>query len=417
MQTRDGSDPTAHRNQTRALPNDRYHGPILAGQRWQGRGTSNHNRALYTVLRWNGRSVKVVQEGNKHGGGKPFNVPEASWRGNFNLVSQPPGVHASDLEQIAKEQEALLARGMALAAVIPVEMEGPPADPIGDAIAETRPPAPPPPGRISRKTEVTMLSPITREEAEELITVLEQNHREQEQAVLNPTLPAEPAPEPEPAEPEPTPTEPEPAPRTIHVEGSSTDPMAAWIEGGRQMVEVLTQEIASVDAKRSALEEQITALRTQLALIQTQRDTIEAAVLHAIELSERPRTPSLNAEEPPAERWPALASELPPAPVPEAVLDKRRQALERPRTADGARFTPAPGKLSQREWVLRHFRESPIVKVADIRDAFATEYGLTADAATKNVSSILGYQLKDRKADFPAIARLGAGVYQRVGPA
>lgn len=87
----DRGDPNIHNRVTRAQPNDRYQGPILAGQRWKSRGTSNHQYLLYTVLRFNGRSVKAVVEGSRHHGGKVYNVPEASWRGNFNLVKQAPG--------------------------------------------------------------------------------------------------------------------------------------------------------------------------------------------------------------------------------------------------------------------------------------------------------------------------------------
>jgi len=374
---------------TRAEPNDRYEGPILPGQRWRSRGTSKHQFLLYTVLRFNGRSVKAVVEGHAHHGGKVYNIPEASWRGNYNLYKQAPDYDPARDYQV-----------------------DPQPDPIEEAILEVKvhreafafgntanaPDAPMwpderrEPGTVKSVTERTLVPP-TRAGVLELLNVVEQNVREEREKMLAQNPPIEPAKPVEPAEPEPD------TQITVDVP-SPANAMSAWIEGGRQMVEALTSELASVTTKRDALQEQVSALDLQLDLIRGQRDQIEAAVLHAIAIAEG---------HPPTE--PAEGVNLP------GLTDEQKARIARPRTPEGSRFAPQPGKVTQKDWVLSRLEPGKHFRVAQVRDAFATEYGLTPDAATKNVSSLLGYQLKGRDKRYPAISRVESGVYYVLEPA
>jgi hypothetical protein len=379
-------------------PNDGYAGPILAGQRWRSRGTSGHTKSLYSVLRYNGHTVKVVEEGVRHGAGKPYNIPEAAFRGNFNLVAQPPGVDVSEITvtPISPVEAAIVSTLQ---------------DKEVERIAPTGwPPNEGRPGAIHVSVERDLLSPPTYEEALEAWKVAKQNEEEAKMQLTNPVIPAhvaqelgvEPPPPPEPEPPAP------PEDEVIVPLQETPNPLQSWISGGNALVEALTRDMASIAGKRDALLEQATALDAQHDQVMLQRNQIEAAVLSAIQISEG-SSPSLS--EAPTRVDAALDA------LDEAQA-RRRAFLERPRVSEpgkGSRFAPPPGKVSQREWVLRLLPASGgTLRVAGIRDAFAREYDLIPDAATKNVSSILGYQLKNPDPKYPAIERIEGGVYRVV---
>lgn len=369
---------------TRAEPNDRYDGPILPGQRWRSRGTSKHQFLLYTVLRFNGRSVKAVVEGHAHHGGKVYNIPEASWRGNYNLHKQAPDYdpardYQADPQPDPIEEAILEAKVHQEAFVFGNTASAPNAPMWPDERRE--------PGTVKSVTERTLVPP-TRAGVLELLNVVEQNVREEREKMLaqNPPTIPEPA---EPAEP----AEPEPNTRIAVDVPSPANAMSAWIEGGRQMVEALTSELASVTTKRDALQEQVSALDLQLNLIRGQRDQIEAAVLSAIAISEN---------KPPSPAQPAP----PTPPTPPAVNAAGRSI------GPGGRFTSPPGKVTQKDWVLSRLVPGQVLRIADLRDAFVTEYPMPSGVATQNISSILGYQLKARDPRFPAVERTYPGAYR-----
>lgn len=372
-----------HNHINRSAPNDRYNGPILPGQRWQSRGTGKHQHSLYTVLRFNGRSAQVVQEGAKHGGGKPFNIPEAAFRGNFNLVKQAPD-YAPDPIADAVHQEAIKRAAQTITAAQDANLPGAPMWPD----ARRRP------GEVTRKVDLTMLDPITLVGAVELLTVLEDNMQEREML----TQPAEPPPPPEPI------IVRVPRPPTEPLEPADANPLQSWIDQGQALVTRLTNELEGVQHKITEQRQLLDALSGQHALLLGQRNQAEQAVLHAIALA-KGATPTLDPT-------PSLNAVLEPAEPSESEEERRRrEAIARPRGPDGVRFAPRPGKVSQKEWVLSRLVPGEQLRTAAVRDAFAAEYELTPDAATKNVSSLLGYQLKARDPRYPAIARLENGVY------
>lgn len=400
--TQDRGDSSLHNRVARAEPNDHYDGPILAGQRWQSRGTGKHGRQLYTVLRFNGRSVQVVAEGSRHDGGRRFNVPEASWRGNFNLVKQAPGYDPSAPNMLPPApapvtvdeavHEVLVGRKVG-AFNATQETTDKPLWPISPVV------------HVHSAVEVA-LDPPTPEGMIEQIAVLEAIRKEKP-----PMIPVErplthsvavPPTEPETPRAEPVTVGGEVVDYTVPLP-SHENPLQGWIDQGQQLVARLTTELLSIDRKLSQLREQLSTMNNAYALVEGQRDQAEQAVLHALALVEGHPPTSPPTPTPPAE--PAEPTTTPPPPSPNAHLERRR-------TGDGSRFAPAPGKVSQREWVLRQLVPGKHFRVAAIRDAFATEYGLTPDAATKNVSSILSYQLKGRDPAYPAIARIEGGVYQ-----
>lgn len=385
-------DPAIHKHINRSQPNDRYNGPILPGQRWQSRGTGKHQHSQYTVLRFNGRSAQVVQEGAKHGGGKPFNIPEAAFRGNFNLIRQAPD-YAPDPIADAVRQEAIERAAQAVTAAQDANLPGAPLWPDRRR----------PPGEVTRKVDLTMLDPMTLVGAVELLTVLEDNAKEQEREMLTqPAQPADPPPPPEPIvvrvprpapDPEPVVVAGEVVDYTVPLPGHE-NPLQGWIDQGQQLVARLTNELESVQHKITEQRRLLDALDGQHALLLGQRDQAEAAVLHAIALAEgQPLTsvkpPSSNAD-----------------PAPPAV-----NAAGRP-IGPGGRFVPPPGKVTQKEWVLSRLKLGQVLRIADLRDAFVTEYPMAPDVASQNISSILSYQLKKRDPAFPAIERAYPGAYR-----
>lgn len=359
-------DPAVHAHQAHALPNERYEGPILPGQKWRSRGTGKHQRELYSVITFNGRTAKVTQEGNRHNGGKVYNIPEAPFRGNFNLVAQPRGVTASDLEQLAAEQQAQLQAGLVATRIVAVDP--PPPDPIEVAIAQTRPPTP------SR--------PLAS------LVVVEREVKENQMQTLPPT----PTPVP-PLTLEPVVVDNEVVDYTVPIPGHADELLSTWIKSGQSLIEGMTRELTAVDGKLAGLQLAVDTLTIQREQIKTERDRIEQAVLSAAAIARgdtppSPPSPSLNAS---------------------PVAGKPGQAGNQPQNKA---YPGGPGKTA---WVLDKAIGLGTFGTAELVPAYCARWGRTPAQASGDIGGILNHHSKARNDNFPALEMLGSGRY-RVAP-
>ena len=360
---------TAHNHPTRSEPSDRYDGPILPGQRWRSRGTGKHQPILYTVVTFNGRTAKVSQEGNRRSGGRLYNIPEPAFRGNFNLVAQPKGVLASDLPTLAAEQQRQLQGGLVATKIVAVEPPTP--DPIDTAIAETKPPRP-----LSR-----------------LVTVEEQVKMQMPDPPMAPVPP--PPPPPAPTESGYAALQQEAPPENIIVVPTPTEAMAAWIEGGRRMVEALDRELGSVTVKRDAVAEQLAALNTQLNQIAQQRAQIEQAVQAALAIANGTN----------------IGHPLPGHPI----LSPPLNASPKPgQTGNQPENKARPGGAGKTSWVLDQAVAAGEFSISELIPAYCGRWGRTPAQATGDVGGILAHHVAARNENFPALERLGGGRYRVV---
>jgi hypothetical protein len=462
----------AHQEETpmpAVLPRDDYAGPVLPGQRWQQRGVAGHSTDIATVLRYNGHTVQIVYEGGgrglaagragSHKSGKRYGVPEENFRRNYVLVSQPPGVKEEDLlppvapdttpipEEEDDDDEAPLREPI----IITI-------DTATNQIVDTPAPgAERAPSLLDRYFE-------SRRRAREFVNRIEgQDARDFTSAITpapTPDIAAPlldvPAPPTTPTVEEPVtalPLPAEPTPILVPVtEGASpgyseiaqaeavaalrdtpepaevapakeVDPLDAFLDTGRALVERLTAELAVMLAERGETKAKLDALDQSIAGLERRRDKTEAAVEAAVAailgVSEEP------APEPTAEVVVEVQGtepvELPPVGQPTAPVEEPRHRgpdlQPRQRNPSGGKpgVKAKPGDGSQSAWVLDRLVKAGAVHVGSMADEFGVHYGLPRHAAIKNISSILGYQVKHPKSGWPPAVNVGKGTYRVAG--
>jgi hypothetical protein len=374
----------------RPLPMDDYAGPVLPGQRWRNRGIAGHGMDYLSVLRCNGRTVQVMYEGQRTGGsahksGHRYGIPMATFRRNYVLVAQAPGVKPEDLEIIAVAE-----------IVLP-----PPEPPVEHYFRRTR--------EINRMLEevegrdvrqaVSALAPTppaplavlaAAEAAVRTLSLEEENPPVQ---VVEPTADDVPIAE----EPEPVPVlepvlvavAPVPYSRTT----AEADPLDAFLENGRALVRGLDAEVQTLATEHDRLMREATEVEDKLREASRRRDRISAGVDAAI-------AAALGVPEP---------EEAPPAAEPVRTVDAGKGGTPRLMGPNG--FVPAPGRMSQREWVLGRFAESGSIAIQGIVDEFAAYFQIPREQAIKNISSLLGSQIKRPSPRWPAVVRTGVGTY------
>ena len=222
------------------------------------------------------------------------------------------------------------------------------------------------------------------------------------------------------------------------------DPLDAFVEQGRQVVQRLTEALSVVEGERTRLEVTLDALLRDEARLRNRRDRAERGVLAALAAMEA--DPEVPPSPPPglddysaADRAAALADAASSgyARLQEATtLDRTVKPGDTVIIAHPEDMAPvAPpegedplgprptgqGRLSQRAWVegylggmrLQGKRE---VLVADIAQGFAEEFGFPLQRAKMNVSSLLVENNKrtPRLPSWPAMQRVEKGRYRFV---
>ena len=399
------------------LPRDTYSGPVLAGQRWRQRGLSGHGTYLVTVLRMASRSVQLVVEGGGSGAGssqasragrsgkihvgKRYNVPLDIFRSNYVLVSQPKGYKAPTpldvaLGQVARHPaerltstrlEDLYSHSALQNDPTPRECLDEQIDAFASILDHPAPPA------------------ETSETPEEAATDVPETETETEASTTQEALR-------DPGDPE-------------------GDPLDAFVEQGRQVVQRLTEALSVVEGERTRLEVTLDALLRDEARLRNRRDRAERGVLAALAAMEE--DPEVPPSPPPglddysaADRNAALADrsvttgQRPHAGVMRA-LGAGRDPSAPPEGVDPEGGTPegedplgprptGQGRVSQRAWIEGYLRGAPArqaeVRVADIARGFAEEFGFDFDRARMNISAIL---VENNKRIAPAAHLAGDG--------
>jgi len=177
-------------------------------------------------------------------------------------------------------------------------------------------------------------------------------------------------------------------------------------------------------AERGETKAKLDALDGAIAGLERRRDKTEAAVEAAIAailgVSEEPAPEP----EPEAEHWPVTAAEVaataPPEPAPLVEVEvvttaPHRVGVHRSPNAGKPGVKAKPGDGSQSAWVLDRLVKAGAVHVGSMADEFGVHYGLPRHAAIKNISSILGYQVKHPKSGWPPAVNVGKGTYRVAG--
>lgn len=382
------------------LERDDYDGPILAGSRWRQRGLAGHGYDLVSVLRVNDRSVQVVYEGGghqavsgkagrgtRHKAGRRFGIGIPQFRNQFVLVSQPPGVLVAEITLVEAEAP-----------------KPPPPRSVGDYFQRRR--------WVSSVMETMEGADLRHEIADHFPAPLDPGDLLQS----GPAQPALAAPAAEEAPvltvpPASEPTEPVlPAEEMLALAPEASvapvapeaDPLDAFLDGGRALVDDLDRKIAVVGAQHAEASRVVASLEDALRSLTTKRNRIDGAVHAAIAAALEIDEPAPIAPDPPA--TPASPSD------PEAVVE-RPAVAGTTRLANKNGYVPQPGKVSQRDWVLTRFAETGRLTVQGVVAEFAEYFGIPRDQAIKNISSLMGYQMKAPNSKWPVPVRTRLGEY------
>lgn len=397
------------------LPMDDYDGPILAGQRWRNRGVAGHGQDYLNVLRCNGKSVQVVYEGQRTGGsahksGGRYGIPIEAFRRNYILVTQAPGykpepepevaVTAGASETAPPRRDLPLERyfrkhrrvEQIMGVLEGTDLRFAVAEPVFAHLL------PPEPLRALAAAEAAVRKLPTREEPPPVEVV--------EPAVDDVPI-AEGAEEPTHAEavaptvpgyyqegyrdgPPPAPDAPDAIPDVIPL--PEADPLDAFLENGRALVRTLDAEVQTLAGEHDRLMRLVGDVEDKLREASRRRDRISAGVDAAI-------AAALGVPE--AE--PAEPAE------PVRTVTAGKGGATRLMGPNG--FIPRPGKRSQREWVMERLQRDGKVVIQEIVGEFAVYFEIPRDQAIKNISSLMGYQIKKPNPQWPVVVRTGQGVY------
>jgi hypothetical protein len=365
-----------------------YRGRVLPGSRWKSRGTGGHGSSLVTVLRVGQRSALVVIEGgtrgvSSHRAGRRYNVPLDSFLITHELVSQPNGYKPGD-ELLPRPKtdtvEKYFDRNRYVDQVIEQIEQNDVRDYVTDSpVLPPNPQLPPSLQRIAGDSTRTIPTPPKEEPMQPIQTGATTGPAEN--TPVPTTVLSAPEPEPEPAE-----------------EQHEADPVEMFMQAGHLLLEGINSKISAGQAELDRLLEATTRVNDDLAKLRRQKDRIEAAVLAAIS----PEEPEPPASEPEPEPAPKPAS-------PGVTTYTDPGGTVRHRGTSG--FVAAPGKLTQRDWILGRAAQQGGISIQKVVDEFATEYGITREQAIKNISSLLAYQTRDPKPDYPTLYRVSQGVY------
>jgi hypothetical protein len=206
-------------------------------------------------------------------------------------------------------------------------------------------------------------------------------------------------------------------------EAREVDPIEQFMESGRVLVDKIIVRINAAQAEidrlkreADALAERQVAARTVYDNLVRQKGRIEGAVLAAIATAE---DAEVEAPEPAAkpDLFDYPAGEEPVSPYAPRESARDDEIVLRPSVSGSTRlatrmgYVPQPGKLAQREWALNILARDGRFAIQDHIDAFCAEYGLDRDRGIKNLSSIMGYQLREPSQKWPEIVRVEQGVY------
>ena len=387
------------------LPRDSYSGPVLAGQRWRQRGLSGHGTYLVTVLRMASRSVQLVVEGGGSGAGpsqasragrsgkihvgKRYNVPLDIFRSNYVLVSQPKGYKAPTPLDAALGQV--------------------PRHPA-QKLASTRP-------EDLYSHSALRNDPTPTECLDEQIDAFA--------SILD--HPAPPTETPEEAATEMAAPDPDPIPPPQEAPVSDSPAVAFRTAGGRLLAD-LEADLDRMRAEREEFWREVEDLDTKIEAAQGRLEAIRVAVEQAFALVVHPVPADRSVTvEPPAPdplivparvahavagMWSPQATAAPPEGVdPEDGTPEGEDPL-------GPRPT-GQGRVSQRAWIEGYLRGEQLqgkreVRVADIAQGFAEEFGFPFNRARMNISAILVENNKrvPRLPSWPAMTRSEKGVYR-----
>lgn len=382
------------------LERDDYDGPILPGSRWRQRGLSGHGYDLVSVLRVNDRSVQVVYEGGghqavsgragrgtRHKAGRRFGIGIPQFRHQFVLVSQPPRVLVAEVTLVKAEAPKpapprslgdYFQRRRWVSSVMET-MEG--KDIRRDTADHFS--APPDPRDLlqSGPPQPALAAPAAAAAEEESVLTVPPASEPTEPVLPDEEMPAL-APE-----------------ASVAPVAPEADPLDAFLDGGRALVDDLDRKIAVVGAQHAEASRVVATLEDALRSLTTKRNRIDGAVHAAI-------AAALEIDEP-----------APIAPDPPASPSDPEAVVERPAVAGTTRlankngYVPQPGKVSQRDWVLTRFAETGRLTVQGVVAEFAEYFGIPRDQAIKNISSLMGYQMKAPNSKWPVPVRTRMGEY------
>lgn len=382
---------------------------VLPGSRWRTLPVAGHATNLITVLRVGQHSVTLViegggkQRGTSHRAGKRYNVALDAFLRNHELVSQPPGYqpgheHLPNRPKSDTVQDYFNRRRYVDAVVGQFEGEN-----VRDLVSDS-PVLPAPPPRPKRpdttpEKEPTVSAPHTGPKAPVANPVLSA-----EQArVLMPqsgytTGPAENTPPPTTRLPQPYPVS-EPAPDLEHgappappVEAKEADPIEQFMEAGNALVAGIVAKMEAAQKTVDDLLSRLSVAQDGLARLTRQKERIEAAVMAAIASTGEAEAPTPEPEGEP--------EDLDTGPLPDQAPAK---------VGPGTNVALPAG--TQRAWVMDRLVAQGSIHVGSVADDFSARFGVPREGAIKQISSILGYQMRVPAPHWPVPIRTGKGSY------